>query len=350
MRMMDAIAEYRRIAAFTAGLARSPRQRNAVHEADAELLEIADESAMLLAVKTDAVVEEIESGLYSDPELVGWMAVTSSLSDLAAVGAEPLGVLLAWTIPPGTDDAFIAGLARGASAACEAGGTFVVGGDTNEGAHLAACGSAVGLVARGGVLTRVGARPGDAVYLTGPAGLGSAYALSRLEGGRELFFRPRARLAQGRLLRGRASACIDTSDGVLDALDTLTRLNACRMALDARWEEVVHPAALAIARERGLPPWLMLAGIHGEFELCFTVARERERDLAAAFAGASAPLVRLGEVEVGEGVALRTARVEVTLDTAAIRNAGAVAGSDPRAYVERLVAIAHSAGAGEERS
>ncbi len=344
MRMMDLIAENRRIDAFAGRLARSPWQLNAVHEADAELLDLPDRPGTVLVVKTDALVEEIESGLYADPELIGWMAVTSNLSDLAAVGAEPLGVLLALTLPPGTSDEFVARLADGAGAACAAAHTFIVGGDTNEGTRLGLCGSAVGLVPRDGVLTRRGARPGDRLYLTGPAGLGSAYALSRLEGWAEPpAFRPAARLVEGRLLRDRARCCMDTSDGVLHTLDTLMRVNECRFVVDGHPEEVLHPAALGAARTRRLPPWLMLAGVHGEFELCFTVAQEGEAELLAAFACAGSRPVRLGEATAGDGIALRTTRGETALDTTAIRNASGTAGADPGAYVERLIAPSRSA-------
>ena len=343
MRPMMNIVEERRIAAFTRPLARSPLQVNAIHEADAELIDLQDGTERLLVLKTDAVVEEIETGLYAEPGLIGWMAVTSNLSDLAAVGADPLGLVVSLTIPPALGDEFLGRLGAGVAEACEAAHTFVLGGDTNEGAKLEVSAAAVGLVPRGGAITRRGARAGDRLYLTGPAGLGSVFALARMEGVAALpAYRPAARLDAGRILRGQASCCMDTSDGVLHALDTLARVNGRRFVLDDAWDRILDHRAHDAARERRLAPWLMLAGVHGEFELLFAVPPDREPRTVGALLAAGLPPVRLGEVREGQGVGLRGARGEVSLDIASIRAAASLAAHDPRAYVEALVSIARS--------
>jgi thiamine-monophosphate kinase len=333
------VVENRIIQALAAGLPRSPRQLNGLHEADAELLDLGDGRDDLLVVKTDAVVEEIQSGLYADPDLAGWMVVMSNLSDLAAVGAAPLGVVVAAVLPAGADEPFLAALARGIGDACREAGTFLLGGDTNQGREFLLSGAAVGTVPRRWARTRLGARPGDAVYLTGPAGLGGLFALARLEGGPAVPFRPVARLREGRVVREHARCCMDTSDGVLHTLDTLMRLNGCGFLLDEPGPEQLHPLALEACRRRGLPAWLVLASVHGEFELCFTVAPTDEPAMRHAAEAAGFSPVRLGEVVAGTGVALRTGRGALALDTVAIRNLGAEAGADPGAYLRALVAL-----------
>lgn len=342
MRPMTDTTEERRIAAFARSLARSPLQVNAMHEADAELVELRDGTGRLLAVKTDAVAEEIAAGLYADPELIGWMAVTSSLSDLAAVGADPLGLVISLTVPPSVGDGFLASLGAGAAAACEAAHTFVLGGDMNEGAELVVTASAVGLVPPGAAMTRRGARPGDRLYLTGPAGSGSLFALARIERSPLPAYRPAARLEAGRILRGCASSCIDTSDGVLHALDTLARVNGGRRFVLDGWEDGLDGRAREAARARRLPSWLMLAGVHGEFELLFSVSPDREARTIGALREEGLAPVRLGEVRAGDGVALCRGRAEVALDTSSLRHAAALAGRDPRGYVEALAAIARA--------
>ncbi len=335
--------EDRRIAAFARALRRSPVQVNAIHEADAELIDLADGSGRLLAVKTDAITEEIETGLYVDAELIGWMAVTSNLSDLAAVGADPVGLVVSLTVPPSIEDGFLERIGRGVAAACEDAGTFVLGGDMNEGRSLVVSASAVGFVPRGAAITRRGARPGDRIYLTGPAGSGSLFALARIENAPCPPYRPAARLGAGRVLRGEANCCIDTSDGVLLALDTLARINeGRRFVLADAFDRILDHRARDVARARRLPPWLMLAGAHGEFELLFTVTPEREASTVGALLAAGLAPACLGDVRTGRGVALRRGDREVQLDTTSIRESAALAGRDPSAYLEALAGIARA--------
>jgi hypothetical protein len=109
---MTAVLEHQLIARLAAGLPRSPAQINGLHESDAELLRLPG-SDLVLALTTDALAEELASGLYRDPGLIGWMLVTVTASDLAAVGADPLGLLICETLPPGADGDWIAALQRG---------------------------------------------------------------------------------------------------------------------------------------------------------------------------------------------------------------------------------------------
>lgn len=343
MRLMDEILEHARIGRIAQHFPRSPAQRNGLHEADAELIDPGPLSSHLLALKVDAVVEEVQAGLYDDPFLIGWMTATSCLSDLAAVGAEPLGLLLSLSLPTGAEPRLGDEIARGVAAACAQAGTFVLGGDLSEG-PLSTCGAAAGLVPRGEVLTRLGARPGDPLYLSGPAGLGNAFALARLSGAAAPRYRPSARLAEGRVIRRLARCCMDTSDGVLATVDTLARLNRCGAVLDVGPAEVLHPAARAAATGAGLPPWLLVAGPHGEFELCFAVAPEREEELLREAAALRWRPVRAGLLTSGQGVLLRGAGPERSLDTARLRNLAGQAGAEPRAYLLALRELAAEAG------
>jgi thiamine-monophosphate kinase len=350
--MTDVILENALIERLARGLPRSPLQVNGLQESDAELVRLPGTS-LVLAVKTDCIVEEIESGLYKDPELIGWMAVTVNASDLAAVGAEPLGIVLAETLPPGTGDEFVGALKLGIGAACERYALPVLGGDTNFSAHMQIGGCAIGLIREGPLITRVGCRPGDRLYASGPLGAGSAFAFAELgSGAREAApgagvggansaapFRPVARLAEGAIVRRFGSACMDTSDGVLATLDQLLRLNGVGFRVDRPPEELLTRAALVSARAARVPPWMMLAGPHGEFELVFTVPGPR----AAAFEDAAAqagwlPLV-LGDVVAEPGVTLAFDGGRGPLDTGAVRNLFAEVAGDVGRYVEGLLRL-----------
>jgi thiamine-monophosphate kinase len=336
--MKTSVLETDCIAMLVTALKRSPDQLHGAHESDAELIRLPG-NGQVLAVTTDTLVEEIETGLYAEPEQIGWMTVMANLSDLAAVGADPLGILLNLTLDPDDAAAFVPGFRRGVDAACQATGTAVLGGDMNFSANQQCGGTAIGLIPDGMALTRLGAGPGDVVFGSGPLGSGSAFAMQRLVLDVEGAFRPAARLKEGRLVRRFASCAMDTSDGLLAALDQLSGLNGVGFDLDLESHRLLDPVAKALAHEQGIPPWVMLAGPHGEFELVFTVPSDRTcAFLEAAYRIDWRP-VRLGEVFQGDGVCFLEKGDRRPVDTAAIRSLGAEAASDVDAYLAELVRI-----------
>ncbi len=101
---------------ITHNFKRSPHQLNQFMEGDAELIRT---PSGILAISIDSIVEEIESGLYDDPYLIGWMVVTANLSDIAAVGAQPLGIVLSQQMPPDLSPDFLSKIQRGIQDACD---------------------------------------------------------------------------------------------------------------------------------------------------------------------------------------------------------------------------------------
>lgn len=256
---------------------RSPDQVNQVLESDAELVRLPDGS--ILAVTTDCIAEEIDTGLYNDPAHIGWMTVVVNLSDLAAVGATPLGLLLSESLPAGFPPEKLQSVQQGISEACSATGVFVLGGDTNQSTSWQMGGTALGLIpASEPIIQRKGAGVGDVLYGSGPMGLGSAFAFQVLmgSGGAVVPYRPLPRLKEGALVRRTGSACIDTSDGFFHALSNLMEINQIGFQLDTALSAMTHPTALLISRTKQLPAWVFLAGPHGEFELLFTIPEKNE--------------------------------------------------------------------------
>jgi thiamine-monophosphate kinase len=129
MYQLNEILENKVINNLISGFERSPNQLNKAHESDAEIIQL---GILKLAVTTDSISEEISTGLYDDPYLIGWMIVTVNMSDLAAVGATPIGILISEIIPKTFSEEKIKELQRGISDACKTYGTFILGGDTNE--------------------------------------------------------------------------------------------------------------------------------------------------------------------------------------------------------------------------
>ena len=97
MCQLNEILENKIINSLISGFERSPHQLNYPHESDAEIIQLNDNTK--LAITTDSISEEISTGLYDDPYLIGWMIVTVNISDLAAVGATPIGILISEIIP-----------------------------------------------------------------------------------------------------------------------------------------------------------------------------------------------------------------------------------------------------------
>jgi len=299
---MHEIVENRLIDQWVSGFTRPANRVNAAHESDAELVELPGNPDRLLAVTIDTVAEEIAEGIYRDPFTAGWVAIVASLSDLSAVGADPLGLVVAVTLDGTKPPEFNAGVAKGMEAACRAGGTAILGGDTNFGDRTILTGCALGLVPRRRILSRRGCSSGDIVYASGPFGSGNALGLARLAGlpdeaFPEELYRPAPRLAEGRLLREHATCCMDTSDGLFATLDQLARINNVGFRIECDWQKMLARPALELGRRTGTPGWAFAAAPHGEFELVATIAPEREQEFLTASAEQGVQFLRLGTVQ-----------------------------------------------------
>jgi thiamine-monophosphate kinase len=239
-----------------------------------------------LVVTQDVLVEGVHFRFeWTSWRDLGYKAALVNLSDLAAMAAEPLGLLVGLAVPPETGDAAILELYEGIAEP----GVPVLGGDTTAAGQLSVSVTAVGRSER--VPGRAGARPGDVLVVTGPLG-GAAAGLYALEHGLEGFDelverhrRPPDRLEEGRRLGPFAQALIDLSDGILSDAGRIAERSSCRLVIDV--ESV--PRALRLEEVADLPFWTM-----GEdYELLAAVAPENATALGF-------PVV--GRVEEGSGV------------------------------------------------
>lgn len=255
---------------------------------DAAVLEFGAKSGGETLVLThDMMVEGVHWLPEQDPADVAFKLVAVNLSDLAAKGAEPLGVLLGYTLGP--DDArFLQGLAK-ALAEFQ---VPLLGGDTVS--APAGSARAIGLTAIGRatsrpVPSRSGARAGDAVWITGPVG-GAMTGFEALRDGLAgidtlAFRRPRPRLAEGRMLAPLVSAMMDISDGLLLDASRMADASGVTFILDA----AAVPLALGVpeTRRRDALGW------GDDYQLLFTVPPGRA--LPEFSTGQAAP-VRIGTV------------------------------------------------------
>lgn len=275
-------------------------------------LGIGDDAAVIvppaepLVWTVDAAVEGVHfrRDLLALDDL-GYRATMAAASDLAAMGAAPLGLLAALVLPPWVSDADLAALAAGQREAAEALGTAVIGGNLARGTELSITTTALGFAAR--PLTRAGARPGDALWMAGPVGLAAA-GLAALERGGALpgavaiavaaWRRPRARIAEGQRAGTTARAAIDVSDGLARDVGHLARASGVRAVLEAA--AIVGDELRSAAAALGRDP-LALA-LHGGEDYALVVTLPPGEVLAG--------FVRIGAVEPASGgapVVLRAA-------------------------------------------
>ena len=186
----------------------------------------------MLALSTDISIEGIHFRTdWITHEEIGWRSTAAALSDLAAEGADPLGVLVALGVPKGATDVEAAALMRGAGLAAEASGTKIVGGDLSSAAGWTVSVTVVGDAAR--PVTRAGGRPGDTLYVTGALGSARAAVDAWLggrtpdPGARERFVHPVPRIAAGRALARTATAMLDLSDGLAADIQHLAAASNC---------------------------------------------------------------------------------------------------------------------------
>jgi thiamine-monophosphate kinase len=344
--MRDRIIENSFIEFLVQDLKRSQLQINQLQESDAELIRLPGTDT-ILAITTDSISEEIETGLYSDPFLIGWMTVMINASDLAAVGADPAGILLSETLPGHLDENFIHVLQSGIKAASDLCKLPVIGGDTNHSHSFQMGGTAIGFLHDNKYLTRVGCLPGDILFISAKPGAGNCFAFSKLVKSPDnsqpaVHFKPSARVQEGKLLLDYASCCMDTSDGFFTTIDQLMLLNNTGFLIDISLCDLVDPGTLEFAGSLNIPSWMFLAGVHGEFELIFTIPPEKIKTFIIQAGLSGWNPIQIGTITEECKFQMRFEDKYACIDTARIRNLFDEAKGDIQKYIQELFKIDRS--------
>jgi thiamine-monophosphate kinase len=287
--------EFTLIARYFSSLGRGPAVDLGVGD-DCAILSLQTDER--LAASIDTLVAGVHFPEEAFPEDIGYRAVAVAVSDLAAMGARPLGMTLALTLPE-IDDFWLTAFSQGLA---EAVGDFnipLVGGDTTRG-PLTISVQVMGALPAGKALLRGGAKVGDGVYVSGTLG-DAAGALAFLQEKWQpepqhaeylwsRFYRPRARLELGVALQGLATAAIDVSDGLLADAGHIAAASGVAIVIDPALIPLSKALLSQDSRQQALQ-WALTGG--DDYELCFTLPE-----------GKPAPqgCVRIGVVQVGEGV------------------------------------------------
>jgi len=239
-----------------------------------------------LLVTTDLISQRQHLPPTATPYQIGWYLVATNLSDVAAMGGYPLGFVAALALPRTMDVNYLRELARGMDECAKEFGIAILGGDTKEAGEITLAGTAFGRVRKDRVLLRTGARPGDAIVVTGDlgrAGWGARKirAATDVVRATELLVRPKARVEEGKLFAegGAVTSCMDISDGLGTTLAQMSAL--ARVGFEVDWAKVPlyrELKALPVEDQQELAIYW-----GGDYELIATVRPERLDEVLRVF-------------------------------------------------------------------
>jgi thiamine-monophosphate kinase len=265
---------------------------NQCFESDAEVINLNGKTNCLFT--TDEFSAE-DLFRENDPRLLGWNVAAGAISDILACGGTPLFYAHALTVNSRWDNEYLREFAAGVREVLEATGARFIGGDCGR-SELWRCTASVIGACEGTPIFRRGAAPGDGIYLSGNIGAGNLEAALRLfksPVAESFALRLPLRQPESVLLRRYASCCMDTSDGVCAALQTIADLNGCGYLIS---DLPYLPTALQFCQAASLPAPLLFLGECGEYELLATVRPDREASFLADAQQSGCAFHRLGTI------------------------------------------------------
>jgi thiamine-monophosphate kinase len=267
-----------------------------------------------LVLKTDSLIESVHF-LSDDPaDTVAQKALRRALSDLAAKGAEPHAYLLAIALPGAIERSWLEKFAEGLLSDQNEFAIALAGGETNRTpGPLTITITALGWIPAGRLVRREGAKPGDAVWVTGTIG-DACGGLALLKGEEACadqsasdylvarYRLPEPRLALGKSLRNFASAAIDVSDGLIADLGHIAEVSQVRIEIDS----VAVPLSAELGALWGGEKEKTLRAVSGgdDYEIAFTAPLSAAPEIDAESRSLSLPVTRIGRVVEGTGTAL----------------------------------------------
>lgn len=259
-----------------------------------------------------------EYGLLTNYDL-GYYLVAANVSDVAAMGARPIGLLTIVRYPPDMTDDDFASVLHGIQDACVTFGAPGVGGDIGGAERLILSATALGVCRPGGSLLRRGARPGDHLCITGPTGTAGA-AMQYFRNGTtsstiearyrdallKSWKRPAARVREGILLgdSGVVTSCQDTSDGLKATIQNIS--DASGVGFVVYEEDLPVPEEVAsVCKYLGTDLLSVVMGDSVDFQLAFTVPEQHLSELQRTFADNGTAFYPIGVATQGRAVVLR---------------------------------------------
>ena len=285
------------------------------HPKNRAMLGIGDDCALLrqqdgmqTAISSDMLVEGRHFFAGADAQKLGHKSLAVNLSDLAAMGAEPLAFTLALSLPS-ADEQWLAKFSVGLFALADEHNCELIGGDTTKG-PLNICITIFGQTPIGTALRRDTAQIGDDIWVSGTLGdarlaLGAMYKEYELDAkvlntAALRLHTPQPRVALGMALRGVAHAALDLSDGLIGDLGHILKKSGVGASLNV---DALPAGAMLQKQSTETRRRLSLAG-GDDYELCFTAPVSRREAVLGAALSADTPVTRIGTIEAASGIRL----------------------------------------------
>jgi|YNPNPStandDraft_1061719.scaffolds.fasta_scaffold10310_6 thiamine-monophosphate kinase len=285
---------------------------------DCAALDLGDD---YLLVTTDMITEKTHIPRGMTPFQIGWFIVAVNLSDIAAKGGRPLGVLLSLGLPRVKTSSFLRSLIRGADTCATSFNTSIIGGDTKENPELTISGSAVGLVSKDEYMPRRGAKPGDLLAVTGTLGRAAAGYIAvkhrvRNKGLIKGLYEPVPRLKEGQVLAGLkiVSSCMDISDGLSSSLYQLRDLN--NVGFDLNLDNIPIASELLTMKKKQSRINVVDYALHfgGDYELLVTLPSDKYSLAEQALNSIGGSLRVIGRVTKGKRIMIHTSKYSRILE------------------------------------
>jgi thiamine-monophosphate kinase len=264
-----------------------------------------------IVLKTDAIIGGVHFFAEDDARDVARKALRVNLSDLAAKGAAPRGFLLSLALPSGISTDWLQRFAQGLREDAETYKCPLFGGDTDRTpGPLTVSVAIVGVVPKGTMVRRAGAKPGDLIFVTGSIG-DAALGLHLRKGvnwnlnaaqrehllSRYLLPQPRNALAEA--VRTHASAAMDVSDGLAGDLTKLCRVSQVAATVEVARVPLSDAARAAIMVDPAVRETALTGG--DDYEILCTTPPNRAESLRTAAQSAGVPVTQIGTIAVGQG-------------------------------------------------
>jgi thiamine-monophosphate kinase len=239
-----------------------------------------DMGFVYLVASTDMIAQSTHIQPGMTDWQIGWTVAAVNFSDIAAMGAKPIGLLVSMGLPKDTPSERLDEIIRGILDCCECTGGEMLGGDTKETPELTLSGTALGTVAKKCILLRRGAQKDDLLAITGNLGLAAAgyHSIKNSIGNKKAekaLLEPRPRVMEGMALSasGVVTSCMDISDGLASSVHTLAEASKVYFVVD--YDTIpVEKEVVEIAKEAGLSLDELVLYYGGDYQLLFTLRPE----------------------------------------------------------------------------
>lgn len=274
--------------------------------------EIIPASGMSLVITQDAIAEGVHFFGDDPAALIAKKALRVNLSDLAAKGAKPKYISLALGLGQSWNEEWVAEFARGLEEDCDTYELELTGGDTfSTGGGFVISITAIGEVPIDQYVSRLNAKEGNALFVTGTIGDASLGLLARKKKLVELtdednaylidrYLKPQPRVKAVELIRKIATASMDISDGLIGDLEKLCSASHVSAELSVKKIPLSSAASRVILLESNLLETALTGG--DDYEILFTVAKEKLEEFENLIKGFEGDFTRIGAISSGQGV------------------------------------------------